>query len=60
MPGFLDSMLGRLPSAVTGPSRNALSRARAGADPRRAAHRLIRPLNESIRRGLRDSLKKRR
>lgn len=60
MPGFFGSMLGRLPSAVTGPSRNALSRARRGGSPGRAAHRLIRPLNESIRRGLRDSLKKRR
>lgn len=33
MTGFWDSMLGRLPSAVTGPSRNALSRARAGRIP---------------------------
>ena len=56
MTGFLDSMLGRFPSAVT---ERPFTRP-GGADPRGATHRLIRPLNESIRRGLRDSLKKRR
>ena len=60
MPNLIDSAFRRLTSAVTGPFRSGLSRARTRANPDRAARGLTRPLADRISRELRESLKKQR